>query len=169
MTIDYGSWGQRAVSKGSQAQAPMTSKQVPPMANLAQLPPPPAGYAWALHPQGMMVLMPMQMAPQPYAAPIPPPQQPQQPWGTPAGATLPPGGPRVETCTLVRPGNRDTYAELLERLPDLAPPSGYDAMAGNPSPESMGELARLNDLAFHDVPRAYGDSHRPASTIATLK
>ncbi len=42
---------------------------------------------------------------------------------------------------LVKPGNVDTYADLLEGVPDLVPPQAeqYDAMAGRPSPTSMRE------------------------------
>jgi hypothetical protein len=51
--------------------------------------------------------------------------------------------PTTRTCELVKPGDRDPYAELLAQVPDLAPPSnGYDAMAGNSAPEVQEELRR---------------------------
>ena len=42
---------------------------------------------------------------------------------------------------LVKPGDRDTYAELLATLPELVPDhSPYDAMTGNPAPSTIVEL-----------------------------
>jgi hypothetical protein len=49
---------------------------------------------------------------------------------------------------LVKPGNRDTYAEFLDTLPDMVPPSNYDAMAGNPNPEVARELGSLQEYNF---------------------
>jgi hypothetical protein len=62
----------------------------------------------------------------------------------------PPGAPSkaVETCTLVKPGNVDTYANLLEQLPDIVPDnSPYDAMAGNPSPQTIAEMGGVTEFA----------------------
>lgn len=54
----------------------------------------------------------------------------------------------VETCALVKPGDRDTYAELLEKLPDIVPDNNpYDAMAGNPSPQTIAEMAGVTEFA----------------------
>ncbi len=61
-------------------------------------------------------------------------QGPRAPLWAPAQA------PRVQTCYLVRPGDRDPYAELLASTPELDVPNlnpeGYDAMKApsmNPS------------------------------------
>lgn len=50
--------------------------------------------------------------------------------------------PKFKTCMLVKPGDRDPYAEMLARLPALVPePAGeFDAMAGRPSPTTLHEL-----------------------------
>ena len=94
-----------------------------------------------------------QPAPQAQPAFVPPPRQPsglrpfvQQPTTSqfPAGhATA-----RVETCVLVKPGDKDPYAELLAGLPDLVPDNGgYDAMAGNPSPLTVQECGQTSEFA----------------------
>jgi hypothetical protein len=43
---------------------------------------------------------------------------------------------------VVRPGNVDTYADMMQGIPELFPDysGGHDAMAGNPSPESQAAL-----------------------------
>jgi hypothetical protein len=73
---------------------------------------------------------------------------------------LPAGSPAAfaETCLLVKPGNRDTYAEFLATQPELVADPGYNAEAGNPNPAVAAELRGLaeyqgNDLAVNpDAP-----------------
>jgi hypothetical protein len=49
---------------------------------------------------------------------------------------------------LVKPGDKDPYAELLASLPDLVPDNGgYDAMAGNPSPMTIAEAGNCAEFA----------------------
>ena len=69
----------------------------------------------------------------------------------------------IETCVLVKSGDRDTYAELLEQMPELVPDnSPYDAMAGNPSPETMSQMAGVTEFAAIVNPGP-GDQGAPRS------
>jgi hypothetical protein len=65
------------------------------------------------------------------------------PAGSPAGF--------IETCQLVKPGNRDTYAEFLATQPELVPDSGYNAEAGNPNPAVVAELRGLAEYQSQDM------------------
>lgn len=149
---DFRSWAMRRQSRGGHQQP---SASPPTAASPVTLPPPPHGYAWGLHPSGQYVLLPLIT---PAAAPSSPPLQPpiRQPSGLVPfarpqfGSMQPPGAPSkaVETCTLVKPGNVDTYANLLAQLPDIVPDnSPYDAMAGNPSPQTIAEMGGVTEFA----------------------
>lgn len=149
--MDYKNWAQRRTSRGGQATAPAT--HVPTAAPAQTLPAPPPGYAWATHPQHGFIMVPMA---QPSSAPaITPPIR--QPAGVrpfvPQALTspFPPGRgtERVETCVLVKPGDKDTYADMLAGLTDLVPDmsGGYDAMAGNPSPTTVQETAGCTEFS----------------------
>jgi hypothetical protein len=53
----------------------------------------------------------------------------------------------VETCLLVKPDARDTYADLLSTLPDLVPPDErYNAMEGRISPETLAAVGNIPEL-----------------------
>ena len=151
---DFHSWAQRRQSRGGhQPQAPIVSP--PTAASPAVLPPPPVGYAWGLH-GSQYILVPL-------TTPTAPPssvQVLQPPVRQPSGVVpfarqhyasqQPPGAPckTVETCVLVKPGDRDTYAEMLEQVPDIVPDNNpYDAMAGNPSPQTVAEMAGVTEFA----------------------
>lgn len=146
---DLRSWAMRRQSRGGHPEA------APPAPRAQQaLPLPPAGYAWGLH-GNQYILVPLTT---PAAAPSSPPLQPpiRQPSGVVPfarpqfGSMQPPGAPSkaVETCTLVKPGNVDTYANLLAQLPDIVPDnSPYDAMAGNPSPQTIAEMGGVTEFA----------------------
>jgi hypothetical protein len=112
------------------------------------------------------VLVPLAPAAAPTTAPVyaPPPRQPSGvvPFvPQPLTSQFPPGHatPRVETCVLVKPGDKDTYGDLLAGLPDLVPDNGgYDAMAGNPSPLTVQECGGAMEFATsqdHQAMRAY--------------
>ena len=147
---DFSSWAQRRTGRGQRpAEEPRQAQQ---QAAPAVLPLPPAGYAWGFQ-NGGYILVPLS----PQAAPVqsafvPPPRQPsgvrpfvQQPITSqfaPGHATA-----RVETCVLVKPGDKDPYADLLASLPDLVPDNGgYDAMAGNPAPMTMQEAGNCTEF-----------------------
>lgn len=80
----------------------------------------------------------------------------------------------VNTCQLVKPGNRDTYAELLGQLPDLVPDMGVSP--GEMSELSAQEIAQFSGvisgesgqpLLLHDQPAAYPTMGRGAPTAGT--
>jgi hypothetical protein len=142
-----GDWARRKMSSGQPQPQPSRVAPPPPVGTPALAAPPP-GYAWAFM-QGTYVLIPLAAPPPPPSQPafVPPVRQPSAvvPY-VPQPITSPvlPGhaGPHAETCFLVKPGDRDTYAELLSQTPELVPDQsgGFDAMAGRPSPQTMAEL-----------------------------
>lgn len=80
----------------------------------------------------------------------------------------------VRTCELVKPGTRDTYAELLDSVPDLYP----NIDASNPAVAQ--ELAALQSLPeYHDKGHVATDAgtaaypvhgaHAPVAQVAPLK
>ena len=150
---DFHSWAQRRQSRGG--HQPQESGFSAPVPRAQQTrPPPPAGDAWGYHQSGQFVLVPLATSAAPAPAPLQPPiRQPSAviPFARPQfGSEQPPAAPAkmVETCALVKPGDRDTYAELLEKLPDIVPDtSPYDAMAGNPSPQTVAEMAGVTEFA----------------------
>jgi hypothetical protein len=92
---------------------------------------------------------------------------------TPGTQPPAPGAPprkRVQTCTLVKPGDRDPYAELLAGIPDLVPDSGFDSMAGNPDPSVQQELGGLMEMGEGGPPPvAHHPSKPPTTSVAPLK
>ena len=150
---DFRKWAQRRQSRGGhQPQEPGAPAPAPRAQQT--LPPPPPGHAWGWHPSGQFILLPLTTPAAPSPAPLQPPIR--QPSGVVPFARQhyaseqPPGAPckMVETCALVKPGDRDTYAELLEKLPDIVPDNNpYDAMAGNPSPQTIAEMAGVTEFA----------------------
>jgi hypothetical protein len=156
MPQDPRGWAQRRAGRGG-GRTPDPPAPSAPVA----LPLPPPGYAWVQTQMGLMCL-PIQGG---TASPIPPAiRQPQHvvPYAHPAapfapGAPLPPpgyaGGPPPETCVLVKTGARDPYGELLQQLPELVPPSPYDAMAGHVNPLVARELAAMPEYHYRgDAP-----------------
>lgn len=148
---DFSSWAARRSGRGQQQVAPPRQAQQRPAA--PTLPAPPAGYAWGFH-NGGYILVPLDQ-PIPSAQPafVPPPRQPTglRPFvQQPITSQFPPGHAtaRVETCVLVKPADKDPYAEMLAGLPDLVPDNGgYDAMAGNPSPLTLQEVGQCAEFA----------------------
>lgn len=151
--MDWKNWADRKFSRGRSpdpAPAPSTQPQYapPPAAQAAQtLPPAPSGYAWAAHATAGWILVPLGggATPASISAPLRAPGT--VPYVAQVHRVNAPAP--VETCTLVKQGDRDTYAELLATLPDLVSPSGFDAMSGRPSPLVQQELSGLAE--FHDV------------------
>jgi|GEM_PF-3288163 len=147
---DFSRWAQRR--GGGHRQDPDRPAPAAPT-----LPLPPQGYAWGYQ-AGQYILIPLQAQPpqpaQPQQQPqyVPPPRQPQgmQPFvPQPLGGSFPPGHAtqRVETCLLVKPDARDTYADLLSTLPDLVPPDErYNAMEGRISPETLAAVGNIPEL-----------------------
>lgn len=143
---DYKDWAHRRASRGT----PNNQAAAAPVQTAPVLPMPPPGYAYAAHPQYGYILVPLQqMAPPPaYASPM---QQPQGVIPYVPNAAAPHTAARVlpfarpKTCALVKEGDVDTYANMLANVPDLVPPSGYDAMTGNPSPETVQELSGISE------------------------
>jgi hypothetical protein len=138
------------VGEPSGPQVPVAT---PPVAQALPLPPP--GYGWTIDARGQYMCVPLAPPVAPTTGPVfvPPPRQPSglRPF-VPQPLTSPfPAGhatPRVETCVLVKPGDKDTYSDLLAQLPDLVPDNGgYDAMAGRPSPETVREIGGLPEFA----------------------
>jgi hypothetical protein len=159
--MDFNSWASRRQGRGQQeprlAQQPQRNQPVA-AAPAPTLPPPPVGFAWSI--QGGQYIL-VQLAPQPiHMAParttiVAPVRQPAgvapftpqsihsgMPVGSPAGF--------VETCQLVKPGNRDTYAEFLATQPELVPDQGFNAEAGNPNPAVIAELRGLPEYQGQD-------------------
>lgn len=156
---DYTDWSSRYTGRGAPEEPPQPTQEPP------QLVTPPPGYTWAYDGRQYVLVATNTQPPipqpvvSPYAAPRVAQPYPQGP--TPPRRGVPPRQ-RVETCMLVKPGDRDPYAELLDGLPDLAPDAGgYDAMAGNPNPALANELAGLLN---EDVPRA-----RPVGARAPVR
>ena len=150
---DFSNWAQRRTGRG---QRPAEEPRQPQQQTAAPtLPAAPQGYAWGLH-NGGYILVPLggqQSAPA-QSAFVPPPRQPSglRPFvGQPVTSQFPPGHAtaRVETCVLVKPADKDPYAELLANLPDLVPDNGgYDAMAGNPNPLTLQECGQTSEFAM---------------------
>jgi hypothetical protein len=151
---DFRSWAHRRQSRGGH-QAQQQTELAPPSAPAPRtLPLPPEGYAWGMH-GGQYVLIPLATpASAPSVQPLRPPIR--QPSGVVPfsrqhfASAIPPAAPSkaIETCTLVKPGDRDTYAEMMEQVPDIVPDnSPYDAMAGNPSPATAAEMAGVTEFA----------------------
>ena len=171
--MDWQNWAQRKVSKGP---APVQQGgHVPQALGTSNGPPgaPPPGYAWTLHAGAGWVLVslggsapaqagaPVWAQPQtPFQAPMTPPQL--MPPG-PGAQVIPirPSAP-IESCTLVKSSGSDEYARMMAQVPDLVPPTVYDAMAGNMSPSSIAELATAGVPLAHDMPVAFSSAaHMP--------
>lgn len=150
--MDYSNWAHRRASRGGQKAAPPpASAPARAQEGIAAPPgPPPVGYAWALNPQYGYILVPLQTQQEPPL--VPPPRQPNgvRPFvQQPLTSAFPPGHgtTRIETCVLVKPGDKDTYAEMMAGVPDLVPDNGgYDAMAGNPSPMTVREAGQVPEF-----------------------
>ena len=150
---DFSSWAARRAGRGNRPPQGEPSVPTPPVAQALPLPPP--GHAWMVDAQGRYLCVPLAAAAAPTTAPAfaPPPRQPSglvpfvpQPLTSPFPAGH--ATPRVETCMLVKPGDRDTYGDLLAQLPDLVPDTGgYDAMAGRPSPLTVQECGSAPEFA----------------------
>lgn len=130
--MDWQKWAQRRMSReGTPQAAPPPAvtpaaplPPAPPVASPpSSLPAPPPGYTWAQHPQYGLIAVPLAPAiPPPVRTPQgtvpfvagPPVAQPQH-----AGGRVIPFPAGHGSCELVKPGNRDTYAELMAGVPDL--------------------------------------------------
>jgi hypothetical protein len=129
---DYAAWARRRSGRPQPPPDPVEVAAPQQMSAPTALPPLPPGYVYVPHAQYGFVAMPTAaVMPTTVAVPgavptrmvhVPTPQQ----WGAVAAPAT--------TCVLVKPGGEDLYAKLLAGLPDLVPPTPYDAMAGNPSP-----------------------------------
>lgn len=119
MSDFWKNWAQRRISRGvpQGEEAPtdqaVVPAPVPAVVPTQALPPPPPGFVYVPNPQYGFVLVP---AGQP-APMVPPPRQPGH---------APPAIPQVRvepvrTCELVRPGDKDPYAELLNQVPEIHP------------------------------------------------
>jgi hypothetical protein len=147
---DFSSWAARRSGRGPrQAGEPRAVQQ---QAAAPTLPAPPAGYAWGYH-NGGYILVPLGQPAAAQPAFVPPPRQPAglRPFvPQPITSQFPAGHAtaRVETCVLVKPADKDPYAEMLAGLLDLVPDNnGYDAMAGNPSPLTRQEVGNIQEFA----------------------
>ncbi len=102
-----------------------TKEPSPPQSKTLQAPP--EGYAWSMHPEHGYILIPLNAPPMQA-----PPRQPYSASSYPtySGPSYnPPPVAQVEaTCTIVKPGNRDTYMELLNTVPDISGPADREAM-----------------------------------------
>lgn len=157
--MDWHKWAQRRMSRegappassdhaGTPASPTPSAQPVAPPPSPAALPAPPPGYTWAQHPQYGLIAVPL-------ASSIPPPVRTPQgtvPYvaGAPvaqpqhAGGRVIPFPPARGTCELVKPGDRDTYAELLTGVPDLVQAGAVQA--GN-SDAVAAELRGLPEFA----------------------
>jgi len=154
---DFSHWAQRRAGRGN--QPPQNDRQAAPVKQAAapavQLPLPPPGYAWTVDAYGRYMAVPIAPPVAPTTGPVyaPPPRQPSGlvPYVQQSiTSQMPPGHAtsRIETCVLVKPGDKDTYGDMLAQLPDLVPDNGgYDAMAGNPSPLTIQECGGLTEFA----------------------
>ena len=147
---DYSSWANRRSGRGQ--RPPEETRQSPQQA-APTLPTPPPGYAWGFQ-AGQYILLPLgQPAAAAQPAFVPPPRQPTglRPFvPQPITSQFPTGHAtaRTETCVLVKPADKDPYADLLAGLPDLVPDNGgYDAMAGNPNPLTVQEAGNCSEFA----------------------
>ena len=155
--MDWEKWAQRKMSQPRvAASGPGQAASLPRPSQVGSSAPPgspPPGYAWCAHPSAGWVLM--ALVPQSTTF-IPAPVR--QPDGVGPFCPVPIGYPQLRpgqiapqerTCVLVKPGDRDLYAELLARVPSLVPVSQYDAMSGRPDPQVQAELGNLPE--FHDL------------------
>lgn len=138
MSIDWNEWARRQAGQPKAIPQPAPTQ---PQAAQPALPPPPPGYGYVVDGQ-RYVLVPLSQ-PQPVTAPPPPRAPGTRPYvpGQPAARAVhrPNGsGPPPRTCALVKPGTRDTYAELLDTVPDLLQ---GEAMVYDPQ-----SLADINNL-----------------------
>ena len=158
--MDFNSWANRRAGRGpqEQRQTQQPQRHQPAAAPAPTLPPPPAGFAWSI--QGGQYIL-VQLAPQPVqmvparttiVAPVRQPAAVAPFVPQPIHGGIPAGSPAAmpETCLLVKPGNRDTYAEFLASQPELIADPGYNAEAGNPNPAVMAELRGLPEYQGQD-------------------
>lgn len=151
-------WARRKGGRKSEESQPAAG-QAPAAAMPAN--PPPPGYGYVAHPQYGMVLVPLSALDAAPGVPnMPPPVR-------PIGRLVP-----VDTCTLVKGGDKDPYAELLKGVPELVPnPGGWDAMAGNPNPATV-EAFRGDALfsqSMHQMPpQAFTSAAHMPSKAAPL-
>jgi hypothetical protein len=163
----YSDWATRRVPQNNQ-RLPIQTSQV--AANVAPLTLPP-GYGYLVHPTLGIVLVPLSGLQVPSVVLDPASVSACQPTNIPVVQPRPFSRPS-DTCTLVRPGDRDTYAELLQRLPDLVPPTNYDAMNGNFSPETLADVSGTAEfqesVAYRDPPRAFSPQSMPGGVVRDL-
>ena len=166
MSQNWRDWANRRSGRGG---APAEAHHQPPQqAAYPQLAPPPPGYAWAQTPAGIMLV---QVAPQ---SSFPPPvRQPQGvvPYVNPGAPAYVPGAPPPsayqpppKSCVLVRDGGVDKWAETLASLPDLVPPTPYDAMSGRTNPAVLAELGGMPEFNWIMVP--HGGAEAKAGVVA---
>jgi hypothetical protein len=161
---DWKSWAQRRVSRGGHPPSPdPVERQAPTQQAPEGTPPAPAppGYAWLAHPQMGFVLMPLQSIIPPPVIPAPA-HQPQgtqsflpRPQNGHASMVMDPTERPLNTSLLVRPASapagqdpEGVWAAEMARAPDLAGPSRYDAINGNPDPAVLQELRSFPEFHF---------------------
>ena len=170
----YEDWANRQVGRGGSAPAtartPAQHAAPPPP---PALPAPPPGFGYVPNAQYGWVLVPISYAPP--AAPVMagPPAYPGAGYTAPVPPTRAPARViPIRTNTLVKDSARDLYAEVLAGVPDLVPPGAYDAMTGNPSPETLAAMAGMAEFSSSmsmSPPDAFTSvGHRPAKVTAPL-
>lgn len=102
--------------------------------------------AWAYSPAHGYVLVPL--------APPAPPRQGGSPIVLPGHEAMVPGPSNVtpigshKSCHLVRPGNRDTYAEFIAGVPDINPGHAFGHLAPGLTPDDADMDPLLSDPTY---------------------
>lgn len=172
---DWNEWARRQAGRPkvvSQEQAPAPAPPTQPAQ--PTLPPPPSGFAYRLDANQGYVLVPITQA-TPVVAP-PPRAAGTVPYGDhpqALAAQRPPGvvlSRPARTCVLVKPGNKDTFAELLQGLPDLT--GGQSAAYEQEALAEIQSMPEANDVASAtnpDAPADAGYGARPPKGAGQIK
>lgn len=104
--------------------------------------------AWSYSPAHGYVLVPLAPPAPPRAAGSPIYLPPQSDAALPGGNNVVPFRGAHKSCQLVRPGNRDTYAEFLSGVPDISPHQAYGYLAPALMPEDADMDPLLSDPSY---------------------
>lgn len=168
---DFQDWASRHTGRAGHKAAPPAPARAPGTVP-SELAPPPPGWAYVPNAQYGFVLVPLTApatAPMAHGQRVQPPHGGHPLSGPPAPEVR---APAFASCELVKSSGVDPYAELMAGVPDLVPPTGYDAMDGRPSPVTSAALA--NDALFshainNEPPRSFAShAHQPAKRSAPL-
>lgn len=151
-------------------------KKAAPATAPGALPPPPPGYGYVWD-QGRQTFLMVPMAPQAnYQPPAPYAAQsyPSAPATSGYAQVIPIRQTRAQTCALVKPGDKDPYADFIAGVPELPVPQlgvGYDAMAGNMSPATREALRGVAEAPSDSPMDAYpkGAVLKSQSDMSDLK